>query len=89
MRIYGQQIHAPELTSEVRKVAKSEQESPAAVVSKGVTEASASAARAEAASAQRIAELKAQVENGTYRVDFDRLAEKLADEEIARAMGES
>jgi anti-sigma28 factor (negative regulator of flagellin synthesis) len=73
----------------VRQAQKTALDTPAAVVSKGVAEASAASATAEAASLQRINELKSQIENGTYEVDFDRLADKLADEEIARAMSDA
>lgn len=86
MRIHGQPNIPPELQAEVKKAGKVENvDKPAAVVSSGVAETSASSARAEAALQERIAALKSQIESGTYKIDFDRLANRLIDEELQRS----
>jgi anti-sigma28 factor (negative regulator of flagellin synthesis) len=40
--------------------------------------------RGEAAQAERVAALRAAVQGGTYRIDLDKLAERIADDELAR-----
>ncbi len=40
--------------------------------------------RDERASAEKVSAVRAAVDSGTYRVDFDKLAERIADEEMAR-----
>ena len=55
------------------------------VVSSGAQEITAAVARQSAARSQRVAAVRAQVESGTYKVDKDKLAERLADDELARA----
>jgi hypothetical protein len=47
----------------------------------------AAVARDEASSADRVAAVRAALANGTYTVDLDRLAERIADEELARSKG--
>ena len=59
---------------------------PAVIVTPELTKASSVRAKSDADTEARIATLKAQIDGGTYKVDLDRLAEKMADEEIARAV---
>jgi len=80
---------------EERERAKSEPTTPApamkaggqesVVVSDGAREVSAAVARQSAARSERVASVRAQVQSGSYKIDRDRLAERLADDELARA----
>ena len=55
------------------------------VVSSAAQEISAAVAQQSAARTQRVAAVRAQVQSGSYKVDKDTLAERLADDELARA----
>lgn len=41
----------------------------------------------EAAASERVATVRAQVKAGTYKIDREKLTERLVDEEVARARG--
>ena len=47
-----------------------------------LSDASATAEAARQDSAARVSELRLQIERGTYQVDLDKLAARLADEEL-------
>jgi len=54
------------------------------VVSHGAQQISAAVSRSDSARTQRVAEVRAQVQAGTYVIDRDRLAAKIADDELGR-----
>ena len=54
------------------------------VVSTGATAISKASDRDQAAQAERLGVVRAQLQAGTYKVDRDALARKLVDEELAR-----
>ncbi len=60
-------------------------EQDSVVVSSVAREISAAVARQTAARSERVATVRAQVESGSYPIDKDKLAERLADDELARA----
>ena len=55
------------------------------VVSPGTRDLSAAASRADAARAERVSAVRDKVQAGTYQVDRQKLAEGIADDELARA----
>lgn len=55
------------------------------VVSAGAKELSAAASRGDAARSERVANVRAQVQAGTYPIDRQKLAENIADDELMRA----
>jgi flagellar biosynthesis anti-sigma factor FlgM len=93
MRVPGSSAGSVERTGEtpVRREAteateaKATQGSEAVVVGSRSKEVSASSARAEAARSQKLERIQAALDGGTYKVDFAAVAEKLVDEELARA----
>jgi flagellar biosynthesis anti-sigma factor FlgM len=80
---------APRRGSSTSATASSLSDPPAASVVVSTSAASASAARARVDSAveQRISVLRTEVSTGSYRPDLERLADRLVDEELARAGG--
>jgi len=54
------------------------------VVSHGAQQISAAVSRSDSARSQRVAEVRAQVQAGTYSIDRDKLAAKIADDELLR-----
>ena len=58
---------------------------PSAVVAPKAAEIAGRAERSEVASAAHVQSLKAAVQNGTYKVEPKQVAERLVDEELARA----
>ncbi|MSP59501.1 MAG: flagellar biosynthesis anti-sigma factor FlgM [Myxococcales bacterium] len=58
--------------------------SDAVVVSTQATALSAAAGERQAARAERVADVRARVQSGGYRVDVRKLAERIADDELAR-----
>ncbi len=54
------------------------------ILSPAASQISQAAATARAARASRVASLKQQVQSGNYRVDKDALANRLADDALAR-----
>lgn len=93
MRVQGPLIGANETTASVGEGARANgrgagspgrAETASAVVSRGATELAASVARGRAAVAERVEEVRARLDAGTYRVDLDRLAERMLDDELGR-----
>jgi anti-sigma28 factor (negative regulator of flagellin synthesis) len=41
----------------------------------------------ESAATERVATVRAQIRNGTYKIDKDKLTARLVDEELARVVG--
>ena len=52
------------------------------VVSSGAAELAAQSAKSRATQLERVAKVKAAVQDGTYKVDLDKLAQKFIDEEM-------
>jgi anti-sigma28 factor (negative regulator of flagellin synthesis) len=46
---------------------------------------SAASSRSEAAHTEKLARIARELKDGTYKVDLDRLAERITDDELARA----
>ncbi|MCC7381333.1 MAG: flagellar biosynthesis anti-sigma factor FlgM [Deltaproteobacteria bacterium] len=60
-------------------------DAPPVVVAPQTAAAGSTQRKSEAESEAKVAAVKALLDAGTYRVDLDRLAERLVDEELARA----
>jgi flagellar biosynthesis anti-sigma factor FlgM len=87
MRIDGTNVASIEEHRKVRArtVAPSPGENDAVIVSPRVQKLAAHAAETADARATRVAEIGSALEAGTYRVDHQKVAEKLVDEELARS----
>jgi flagellar biosynthesis anti-sigma factor FlgM len=57
----------------------------AVVVSSGTQMLSAAVTRGSAARSERVATVRSQVQSGTYHIDRDKLANRIADDELERA----
>jgi negative regulator of flagellin synthesis FlgM len=55
------------------------------IVSPGAQVLSAAVSRGDAARSERVAAVREQVQSGTYQVDRQKLAERIADDELVRA----
>jgi flagellar biosynthesis anti-sigma factor FlgM len=91
MRIHGlgaQRVGEvePRNPEPVGPMPRAERTSPA-TKARGAQRIVAALSHDEATSAERVAAVRAAIENGTYRIDFEQLAERIADEEIARRQG--
>lgn len=53
-------------------------------ISESANEAKASLASESAVASDRVARIKAEIESGGYPIDFDKLAEKIIDDELGR-----
>ena len=88
MRIHGLGTGSVEERdrSKTESADKTSAKDPASVVvSQGAKDLSAAGSRAHAARAERVAQVREKVQNGTYQVDRQKLAERIADDELARA----
>jgi flagellar biosynthesis anti-sigma factor FlgM len=65
--------------------AKSSSSTETVVLSKEASQAQETAEKAELAHAERLALVKSQIQLGTYKVDKDKLAKLIVEEELARA----
>jgi flagellar biosynthesis anti-sigma factor FlgM len=87
MRIDGSKP-GPTLDTKVGKQAQSSESKPQAqeqvVVSATLREKLESSAKEEAARAERLQALRSQIRSGSYRIDFDKLAERILQDETAR-----
>ena len=59
----------------------------AVVVSSGTQMLSAAVSRGSAVRSERVASVRAQIQSGTYVIDRDKLANRIADDELERAGG--
>ena len=62
-------------------------EQDAAVVTLSSAGAAVAAGNADPAMASRLEQLRLQIERGEYTIDLDKLASRIADDELARAQG--
>ena len=87
MRIDGTNVASIEEHRQVRAktVAPSARDNDAVVVSDRIQKLAAHASETADARATRVAEIGSALEAGTYRVDHQKVAEKLVDEELARS----
>jgi flagellar biosynthesis anti-sigma factor FlgM len=88
MRIDGTNVASIEEHRQVRaKTAPSPRDigNDAVVVSDRIQKLAAHASETADARATRVAEIGSALEAGTYRVDHQKVAEKLVDEELARS----
>ena len=90
MRISGvDKPHATEATTGVEREAPAEKPAPkaeakAVIVAPGVSSAAGHVGSADEARAKRLEEIAKALNDGSYKVDKDALADKLAGEELAR-----
>jgi flagellar biosynthesis anti-sigma factor FlgM len=87
MRIDGTNVASIEEHRQVRAktVAPRDNGNDAVVVSDRIHKLAAHASETADARATRVAEIGSMLEAGTYRVDHQKVAEKLVDEELARS----
>jgi len=91
MKVVGQQIRndlSPIADKERAKTARSEgperTESDNVKISESASEAAVSLSSDGAAASDRVARIKAEIESGGYPIDFEKLAEKIIDDELGR-----
>lgn len=91
MKVVGQQIRN-DISSigDADRAKRARTEGPARTdvdsvkISESATEAKASLSADSAAASDRVARIKADIESGGYPIDFDKLAEKILDDELGR-----
>ncbi len=91
MKVVGQQIRN-DLTQigDADRAKRARTDGPAGAevdsvkISESVGEAKASLAADSAAASERVARIKADIESGGYPIDFEKLAEKIIDDELGR-----
>ena len=91
MKVVGQQIRndlSPLADAERAKRARTDgperAESDSVKISDSASEAAVSLNAEGAASSERVARIKAEIESGGYPIDFEKLAEKIIDDELGR-----
>ena len=91
MKVLGQQIRnelTPLADADRAKRTRAEgverTESDSVKISESANEAAQSLSSEGASASERVARIKAEIESGGYPIDFEKLAEKILDDELGR-----
>jgi len=92
MKVVGQQIRndvsslgdAERAQQRARTEGPKRTETDRVEISESAQEAKASLSADAASAAERVARIKADIESGGYPIDFEKLAEKIIDDELGR-----
>lgn len=91
MKVVGQPVRNDlPIASDAERVATTPAKRPSRTevdsvkISSSASEAAVSLSSEGAAASERIARIKADIESGGYPVDFEKLAEKILDDELGR-----
>lgn len=91
MKVVGQQIRSDissigdaDRAKRARTEGPARTEADSVKISESASEAKASLSADSAAASDRVARIKADIESGGYPIDFEKLAEKILDDELGR-----